>query len=121
MNTVNNNTEKVTNILTQEVMDNVVMLVPDLNADRKVAVVSLDVLEYLTGLLPKAPFYKILNTFINKVKTTETMEDFVLCLQKEVDFQTSVNMINEYFLPKEEEITGPVDFAPTLEPVVVSH
>lgn len=76
------------------------ILVADLNPDRELAVVSLDVLEHLVSLLQKADLETIKRRFIEQIAFTNSIEDYTERITKELDFHTSVNLVKTFFEEK---------------------
>lgn len=77
------------------------VLVANLNESIDLVIVSKNVLSYLTKLLPKASVRNIIMAHVGncnnlKYKEGATIEEFVDILRAELEFHTSVNIIQEY-------------------------
>lgn len=75
----------------------------DLNADQPLALIPQGVLSFLVSLLPQADIAKIMHTFHEKTERVETIEQWVQLLRDELEFHTSVNLLQEYFHAEELE------------------
>lgn len=80
------------------------LLVADLMSDIQMAIISQNVLAKLIALLPMANLSGIVQEFADKVQQFDTkarqgkvtIEDFADLLREELEFHTSVNLIQEY-------------------------
>lgn len=80
------------------------LLVADLMSDIQMAIISQNVLAKLIALLPMASLSGIVQEFADKVQQFDykarqgkvTIEDFADLLREELEFHTSVNLIQEY-------------------------
>ncbi len=83
-----------------------VNFVPDLNDQQQLAVVDMDVLKYLVGLLPQADISKIMHTFFEKSQgkpEIRTIEQWCELLQSELNFHRSVNLLQQHLLKPEPQ------------------
>lgn len=85
----------------KEAIEGAEVLVPDMNADRKLAIVSLDVLQYLASLLPKADFYRIKRDCASQIQSSVDMEAMIQVLTQQLDFHASVNLVKVFFASHE--------------------
>jgi hypothetical protein len=78
-------------------------LIPDYNADQKLAVVDEGVLKYLKSLLPKANAWEIIDGFIKRMEAIAnkpcTLEAAVAEAKDFVTFHETVNLMKRYFDP----------------------
>lgn len=72
------------------------LLAANLNADSKLAVIHLSVLERLIGLLSTETVRQMKNRICDKVMAAGTHEEVVGVMRDELEFQLSVNMITTY-------------------------
>lgn len=64
--------------------------------ETKLCVVSLDVLQRLTSMLPIVPLEVVKQGAIENIENANTMEEFTYALEEELRFHRSVNDIKEY-------------------------
>lgn len=85
-------------VITVEGQD-IPLFVSDINSQVGMAVVSLNVLEYLNliKLLPKAHLGDIMHQMRLKMQKVQNMEQYCQLLKNELEFHQSVNLIKEYF------------------------
>lgn len=106
-------TAQKANIVTVQLPDGqeAPLLVANLNKDIKMAVVSQNVLKFLTSLLPTADVPAIVASFIDKLRDAKyscTMEEYVAMLREELEFHESVNLIKEFYA-EENPVAEPVN------------
>lgn len=71
--------------------------------DGKLAVVHLNVITRLAKLLPKVNFEDSKFHFCEALSRTSTLEDFVGMMSDEIAFHKTVNLINTFEFPVDEE------------------
>lgn len=75
---------------------------PNLNEGQELAVVDVEVLKYLVGLLPQAKISVIINEFSIKAGEVKNVQGWCELLQSELSFHMSVNMLQQHLLTKPE-------------------
>jgi len=73
------------------------------------AIVHLSVIQRLTRLLRKKNFSEIQGDIIDRITLSLNLKDLIEIMHDEVAFHQSVNLIQEYSVPKEE--STPIDHA----------
>lgn len=77
-------------------------LVPEIFENQSLSVVSTDVLEKLLRLLPNTAFDEIKSRLIGKIGSSNDLGDLCKVLQNELNFHKSVNLIESFFLLKND-------------------
>lgn len=92
--------------------ENIVSFVPE--NSRAIAIVDLKVLKKLVKQLPSVPLTTIKNALANEILDTDTLNELMELLEDEIAFHKSVNDIQEFSAPKDDNGSREVSLAAEL-------
>ncbi len=72
-------------------------LVPELNENEELSVVSTEVLKKIISFLPREHFLETKNDLIHFIRSCNNMEEYCKLLQDELSFHSSINLIESFF------------------------
>lgn len=74
------------------------VFVADINSQIPMAIVSQNVLGYLTRLLPRVPLTDIKKNLVDRVYDAKDIGQYTDLLREELEFHESVNILKEFFI-----------------------
>jgi hypothetical protein len=77
------------------------------NPDRKLAVVDLEVLKQLTGMLQNADFDEVIASYRTHLNNVSNLKEAIQVSEDFVAFHKTVNMIVEYSYDPSQGVPGP--------------